>query len=69
MLQTQHQDVEQEWEQIKKAIKEAAKEVIHTKSKKQRNEWWDVDFQLAIRRYNEARRMWLQHRTIASNVW
>ena len=30
MRQTQHQDVEQEWEQIKKAITEAAKEVIHT---------------------------------------
>ena len=69
MRQTHHQDVEQEWEQIKKAITEAAKEVIHTKSKKQRNDCWDVDFQLAIRRNNEARRIWLQHRTTASNVW
>ena len=69
MLQTQHQDVEQEWEQIKKAITEAAKEVIHTQSKKQRNEWWDVDYQVAIRRKNEARRIWLQHRTSGSNVW
>ena len=57
--QMQHQEVEQEWEQIKLAITEAANEVIQTQSKKQRKEWWDEDCQLAIRRKNEARRMWL----------
>ena len=39
MRQTQHQDAEKEWEEIKKAITEAAKEVIHTQSKKQTNDW------------------------------
>ena len=67
--QTQHQEVEQEWEQIKVAITEAAKEVIQKQSKKQRSEWWDEDCQLAIRRKNEARRKWLQNRTRASNEW
>ena len=36
--QTQHQEVEQEWNQIKLAITEAANEVIQTQSKKQRSE-------------------------------
>ena len=61
--------MEQEWEQIKLAITEAANEVIQTQSKKQRSEWWDEDCKLAIRRKNEARRKWLQHRTRASNEW
>jgi hypothetical protein len=61
--------VEQEWEQIKSAIIEAANEVIQTQSKKERNEWWDEDCQLAIPKKNEARRKWLQHRTRASNEW
>ena len=36
--QKQQRGVEQEWEQIKSAITEAANEVIQTQSKKQRNE-------------------------------
>jgi len=60
--QTQHQGVEQEWEQIRTAITEAANEVIQKQGKKQRNEWWDKDCHLAIRRKNDARRMWLQHK-------
>jgi len=46
--QTQKQDVEQEWEQIRMAITEAASEVIQKQDKKQRNEWWGMDCQLAI---------------------
>ena len=38
LKQTQHQEVEQEWNQIKLAITEAANEVIQTQSKKQRSE-------------------------------
>ena len=67
--QTQHQEAEQEWGQIKVSITEAANEVIQTQSKKQRSEWWDEDCQSAIRRKHEARRKWLQHRTGASNEW
>jgi len=67
--QTQHQEVEQEWEQIKTAITEATNEVIQTHNKKQRNEWWNEDCQLAVRRKNESRRKWLQQRTRASNEW
>jgi len=39
LKQTQHQEGEQEWEQIKTEITEAANEVIQTQSKKQRSEW------------------------------
>ena len=52
--QTQQQDVEQEWEQIRMAITEAANEVIQKEDKKQRSEWWDKDCQLAIKRKNDA---------------
>jgi len=67
--QTQQQDVEQEWEQIKKAIIETANEVIQKQDRKQRSEWWDQDCQLANMRKNEARRKWLQHKTRASCEW
>jgi hypothetical protein len=49
----QHQEVEQEWEQIKLAVTEAANEVIQMQSMKHRSEWWDEDCQLAIRRKNK----------------
>jgi len=65
--QYQLQDMEQEWDQIKKAITEAAQETIQTQNKKQKNEWWD-DCQQAIKEKNEARKTWLQHRTRASNA-
>jgi len=39
--QTQSQDVEQEWNLIKRTITDAANETIQTQSKKQKNEWWD----------------------------
>jgi hypothetical protein len=67
LKQTQHKDVEQEWEQIKTAIIEAASEVIQTHSKEQQRERWDKDCQLTVRRKNEVRRKWLQQRTRTSN--
>jgi len=67
--QTQSQNVEQEWDQIKRAIIEAAYTTIQTQSKKQKNEWWDKDCQLAIKEKNKARRIWLQHKTRARNAW
>jgi len=39
LKQTQHQEGEQEWEQIKTEITEAENEVIQMQSKKQRSEW------------------------------
>ena len=35
------QEADEEWEQIKTAKVEAAKEVIQTQGKLLRNEWWD----------------------------
>jgi len=67
--QTQSRNVEQEWDQIKRAIIEATYATIQTQGKKQKNEWWDKDCQLAIKEKNEARRIWLQHKTRASNAW
>ena len=67
--QTQQQGIEQEWEQIKKAIIEAANEVIQKQDRKQRSKLWDQDCQLVITRKNEARRKWLQHKTRASCKW
>jgi hypothetical protein len=66
--QPQAQDVEQEWNQIKKAITEAAQETIQTQNNKRKNGWWDNDCQQAIKEKNEARKTWLQHRTRASNA-
>jgi hypothetical protein len=67
--QTQHHDVEKEWQKIKMVITDVINEVTQKQSKKQRSKWWDEDCQLAIRRKNEARRKWLQHGTRASNRW
>jgi len=66
--QTQQQDAEQEWEQIRTAITEAANEIIQKQDKK-RSEWWDKDCQLAIKSKNDARRKWLQRKTRASSEW
>jgi hypothetical protein len=41
LKETQHQDVEQEWEHIKTAIIEAASEVIQVHNREQWREWWD----------------------------
>ena len=38
---TPKQETDEEWEQIKTAIVDAAREVIQTQGKSPRNEWWD----------------------------
>jgi hypothetical protein len=37
------QETDEEWEQIKTAIVDAAREVIQTQGKSPRNEWWDEE--------------------------
>jgi hypothetical protein len=68
MRQTEYQVLDENGSRFKRQKTENTKEVIHEQSKKQRNELWAVDCQLAIRRKNEARRKSLQHRTRANNV-
>jgi len=34
-------NINKEWERMKKAIMDAANEVMQTKSRTPRNEWWD----------------------------
>jgi len=57
------QEIDEEWEQIKIAIVDAAREVIQTQSKSQRNEWWDEECRKIIQEKNEARKKWLQLKT------
>ena len=52
-----------EWEQIKIAIVDAAREVIQTQGKSPRNEWRDEECRKIIQEKNEARRKWLQLKT------
>jgi len=35
------QEIDEEWEEIKIGIGDAAREVIQTQGKSPRNEWWD----------------------------
>jgi hypothetical protein len=37
------QEIDDEWEQIKTAIVDAARDVIQTQGKSPRNEWWDEE--------------------------
>jgi hypothetical protein len=37
------QETDEEWEQLKIAIVDAAREVIQTQGKSARNEWWDEE--------------------------
>ena len=55
-----------EWEQIKIAIVDAAREVIQTQGKSPRNEWWDEECRKIIQEKNEARKKWLQLKTRTS---
>ena len=57
------QETDEEWEQIKTAIVEAAKEVTQTQGKSLRNEWWDEELKEIIQGKNEARKKWLQLKT------
>jgi hypothetical protein len=50
------QGIDDEWEQIKTAIVDAARDVIQTQSKCPRNEWWDEECKKIIQEKNEARK-------------
>ena len=60
------QETDEEWEQIKTSIVDAAKEVIQTQGKSPRNEWWDEECRKIIQEKNEARKKWLQLKTRTS---
>jgi len=54
------QEINDEWEQIKTVIVDAATNVIQVPSKPPRNEWWDEEWKKIIHENNEARKKWLQ---------
>ena len=60
------QETDEEWEQIKTAIVDAAREVIQTQGKSPRNEWWDEECRKIIQKKNEARKNLLQLKTRTS---
>jgi hypothetical protein len=60
---TPKQEIDSEWEQIKTAIVDAARDVIQTQSKPPRNEWWDEECKKIIQDKNKARKKWLQMKT------
>jgi hypothetical protein len=53
---TPKREIDDEWEQIKTAIVDAARDVIQTQSKPPRNEWWDEECKKIIQDNNEARK-------------
>ena len=61
-----HQDIEEEWTNVKKTIIESANEVIQTQNTFNRNEWWDESCKPIMTQKNEARRKYLQAKTRAS---
>ena len=54
--QEEIQNVEQDWQNIKTAILEAAKETIQTQSRITFNEWWDEECKEVIKEKNIARK-------------
>jgi hypothetical protein len=46
------QEGDEEWEQIKMAIVDAAREVIQTQGKSPRNEWWEEECKKIIQEKN-----------------
>ena len=46
------QDADEEWEQIKIATVDAAREVIQTQGRSPRNEWWDEECRKIIQEKN-----------------
>jgi hypothetical protein len=54
------QEINDEWEQIKTVIVDAARNVLQVQSKAPRNEWWDEECKKIIQENNEARKKWLQ---------
>jgi len=57
------QEINDEWEQIKTATVDAARDVIQTHSTAPRNDWWDEECKKIIQEKNEARKKWLQLKT------
>jgi len=57
------QEINDEWEQIKTAIVDGARDVTQTQSKPPRNEWWDEECKKIIQEKIEARKKWLQLKT------
>jgi hypothetical protein len=57
------QEIDEEWEQIKIALVDAAREVIQTKGKSPRIEWWDEECRKIIQDKNEASKKWMQLKT------
>ena len=54
--QEEIQNVEQDWQNIKTAILEAATETIQTQPRTTYNEWWDEECKEAIKEKNIARK-------------
>jgi endonuclease/exonuclease/phosphatase (EEP) superfamily protein YafD len=50
------QEINDEWEQIKTTVADAARHVIQTQGKSPRNEWWDEECKEIIQEKNEARK-------------
>jgi hypothetical protein len=44
------QDINDEWEQIKRAIVDAARNVIQIQGKPPRNKWWDEECKKIIKK-------------------
>jgi len=57
------QEINDEWEQIKTTIVNAARDVIQTQDTPPRNEWWDEECKKIIQEKNKARKKWLQLKT------
>ena len=67
-LNTQEEtfSVEQDWQNIKNVMLEAAKDAIQIQARITRNEWWNDEYKEAIREKNIARGKCLQRRTRAT---
>jgi len=62
----EQKEVNHEWENIKSTILESAEEIIKTREKLIRNEWWDEEYKEAIPKKNIVRKKCLQKRTRAN---
>ena len=60
------QDVQTEWNKIKKGILEAAEETIGEKMGNRNEEWFDEEFRAAIQEKNNMRKNMLQRMTRSS---
>ena len=56
-------DINQDWQNLKQVILEAAGEFKSSEDVKNANHWWDNECKNAIQEKNEARRKWLTKKT------